>query len=323
MTRILLGFTLALFLAGTSLAHNGITNFMPAWPDPSTFVLDGEEDDWGWYDTDNFGLKPEQFESANGQHFEQGPNPNPEDFSASFLMAWSPLPDNAIYAFARVQDDVLISKEIKYGWWNDEYLQLQADFDHGGGIYQDEQILGYRLGFTPIGSKDEGGQLPPHRDEDGGLFQWGGFPPVTYVQTTILPAGSTNLAENVEYTYEVRHTPYAIYSIHGPDDATLHINLPEQIVHFNPCFHDADIVDDAQTRQDMWTQVGNSWMCDHDGEVCPDYLLVPTDMVDPYPIWDDSDYAGPLGRHGHLMGQAGPTAVEATTWARIKSYVSE
>jgi hypothetical protein len=295
---------------------------MPAHPDPSSFVIDGEDDDWGWYDTDTFGLKPEQFESVLGTHVGQGPNPNPEDYSASFLIAWSPLPDNAIYAFARVQDDTLIAKEIKFAWWNDDYLQMHMDWDHGGGNWLSDQIEGYRPGFTPIGSKTEGGQLPPHNEEDGGLYQWGGYPPATYVATTVLPAGSTNLATNVEYTYEIRHTPYALYSINGPDAATLHINLPEQIVHFNVRFDDADFIESGE--QDLWSQVGNTHLCDRQGEDCPDYLLVPTDMVDPYPVWDDSDYTGPLGTTGHLMGQTPPvTAVEETTWARIKNHISK
>ncbi len=59
MTRTLLGLTVALTFAASAFAHNGLTQFMPAWPDPTAFVLDGEQDDWGWYDTDAFGLKPE------------------------------------------------------------------------------------------------------------------------------------------------------------------------------------------------------------------------------------------------------------------------
>ena len=45
MTRTILGLTLALAITSTALAHNGRTGYIPAWPDPSTFVLDGEEDD--------------------------------------------------------------------------------------------------------------------------------------------------------------------------------------------------------------------------------------------------------------------------------------
>ena len=72
MTRTILGLTLALAITGTALAHNGATGVIPAWPDPTSFVLDGEEDDWGWLDTDTFGVKPENFHSPIGQHQDQG-----------------------------------------------------------------------------------------------------------------------------------------------------------------------------------------------------------------------------------------------------------
>ena len=149
MLRTLLGLMLAFVMVSPIVAHNGITNFIPAWPDPTTFVLDGEEDDWGWYDTDSFGVKPEQIESLLGEHLDQGPNPNPEDFSVSFFVAWSPPPDNALYFFARAQDDTLRALEEKGNWWNDDYLQLQIDADHASGNYLTEFINGYRLGFHP------------------------------------------------------------------------------------------------------------------------------------------------------------------------------
>ena len=75
MKKLTLALILTLAVAGSAVAHNGKTNFMPTWPDPTSFVLDGEEDDWGWYDTESFGVKPEGIESSNGEHAGQGPNP--------------------------------------------------------------------------------------------------------------------------------------------------------------------------------------------------------------------------------------------------------
>ena len=299
MLRTLLGLMLAFVIIGPTFAHNGMTNFIPAWPDPTTFVLDGEEDDWGWYDTESFGVKPEQIESLLGEHLGQGANPNPEDFSASFFVAWSPPPDNALYFFARAQDDTLRALEEKGNWWNDDYLQLQIDADHAAGNYLSEFINGYRLGFHPLGG---GGEAPPF-DEAQGPLNWGGEEPYTFSASTILPAGSVTWATNVEYTFEVRTHLWDIYGVEGPQTSTPHVFEPEQIIHFNARFDDGDR--EANGEQDLWGQVGGSYECDREGDHCPDYLLVPTDMVDPYVSWEE--------------GRA--TAVEHTTWGRIKSHI--
>ena len=302
MKKLTLALILALTVAGSAVAHNGKTNFMPTWPDPTSFVLDGEEDDWGWYDTESFGVKPEGIESSNGEHAGQGPNPNPEDFSASFFVAWSPPPDNSLYFFARVQDDTLRAVEGKDAWWNDDYLQLQIDIDHSAGNYLSEFENGYRIGFHPLGSNTEGGDCPPFSEEEGPVA-WGGSAPYTWVRTTILPGDAVTWATNVEYSYEVRTHPWATYSKTGPDESTPWVLAPEQIVHFNARFDDGDR--EANGEQDLWSPVGDSFECDREGEHCPDYLLVPTEMADPYVSWEDDP----------------STAVEHATWARIKSHI--
>jgi len=302
MHKLTLALILALGMAGSAVAHNGKTNFMPTWPDPTSFVLDGEEDDWGWYDTESFGVKPEEIESSLGEHVDQGANPNPEDFSASFFVAWSPPPDNSLYFFARCQDDTLRAVEGKDAWWNDDVVQLQFDFDHSAGNYLSEFENGYRIGFHPLGSNAEGGDAPPFSEEEGPVA-WGGLEPHTWVRTTILPGDAVTWATNVEYTYEVRTHPWATYSKTGPDESTPWVFGPEQIVHFNARFDDGDR--EANGEQDLWSPVGDSYECDREGEHCPDYLLVPTEMADPYVSWED----------------ALPTAVEHATWARIKSHI--
>ena len=310
MTRTILGLTLALAITSTALAHNGRTGYIPAWPAPSTLVLDGEEDDWGWLDTDSFGIKPEEIASSLGEHAEQGPNPNPEDFSASAFMAWSPPPDNAFYFFGRAQDDTLRALEAKSDWWNDDTLQLQYDFDHSAGNYLSEFENGYRHQLHPLGSKTEGAAAPPFSEEEGPL-NWGGWPPYTYVNTTILPAGAVHNQTDVEYTFEVRTSPFASYSKLGPDESVPWVFEPESIIHFNFRWDDGDR--DANGEQDLWNIVGDSYLCAREGEDCPDFILVPTDMLDPYPEWQPT---------GDEPGPGPATAVENSTWGRIKSHIS-
>jgi hypothetical protein len=306
MTRTILGLTLALAITGTALAHNGATNFIPAWPDPTTFVLDGEEDDWGWLDTDAFGIRPENFHSTTGEHAGQGVNPAPEDFSVSVFYAWSPVPDNAFYFFSRSQDDTLRALEEKGDWWNDDSLQLQMDWDHSGGEWTGEFEDGYRMQLHPLGSKDDGALAPPFSEEEG-PFSWGGSPPYTWTNATILPAGSLHNQANVEYTYEVRTLPWASYAKSGPDESTAWTFEAEQVVHFNMRFDDGDRDDHGE--QDLWTWDSNgTHLCDTLGDECPDMILVPTEMVDPYTEWDAETGT--------------PTAVENQTWGRIKQHIS-
>lgn len=309
MIRTVIGLTLALAITSTALAHNGRTAFIPAWPDPTTFVLDGEESDWGWLDTDSFGIKPEQIGPSIGEHAEQGPNPNPEDFSASVFMAWSPPPDNSFYHFSRAQDDTLRALEAKDSWWNDDTLQLSWDFDHSAGNWLSEFENGYRGQFHPLGSKNEGAAMPPFSEEEGPL-NWGGWPPWTYVTTTILPAGSIHNQTDVEYTFEVRLFPWASYSKLGPDESVPWTFEAEQIIHTYFRFDDGDRDDHGE--QDLWVYHGDSYECDREGDFCPDYILVPTDMVDPYTEWQPT---------GNEPGPGG-TAVEHSTWGRIKSNIS-
>ena len=304
-SRIYLALALSVAVACSAFAHNGQTFVMPTFPDPTAFVLDGEEDDWGWLDTDTFAFLPEDIEGSIQQepteHFGQGPNPDPEDFTATVFFAWSPPPDNALYVFARAQDDTLRSLEDKPDWWNDDILLLNLDFDHSGGEWLSDPTDGYRLVMTPIGSKTEGVQVQYDHPGD----EWGGFPPYTWITTTVLPPGATHFSSDVEYTYEVRHHPMDIYDVDGFGQSDPHIFEAEEVVHLSFRFDDGDKIEHGE--QDLWGPVGAGHKCDQSGPDCPDFIMVPTDMADPYISWEE--------------GGAVPTAVKASTWGRIKNHI--
>ena len=78
----------SLGIVGAAFAHNGITDFIPTIPDPNLTVIDGNDDDWGWIESD-FVIGPDQFLDAGGQNAGQGTNPVPDDFAASLQYAWS------------------------------------------------------------------------------------------------------------------------------------------------------------------------------------------------------------------------------------------
>ena len=45
-----IGCVLGVFLHGTSLAHEGVTWPFPQVPDPSAMTIDGNDDDWDWFE---------------------------------------------------------------------------------------------------------------------------------------------------------------------------------------------------------------------------------------------------------------------------------
>ena len=43
-------FALVCMLGASASAHVGVTVFYPQVPDPAAITIDGNDDDWGWYD---------------------------------------------------------------------------------------------------------------------------------------------------------------------------------------------------------------------------------------------------------------------------------
>ena len=306
MKKVLIGLAVFLLVSGSANAHNGFTSFMPTIPDPTAIVLDAEDDDWGWYDTANFAVLPEMVYSGLGESQDLGTNPNPEDFSASWFTAWSPPPDNALYVFFRAQDDTLRAQEAKGDWWNDDALIIGMDVDHAGGDYTSEFEHGYRLSAQPLFTREVGIEGPPYDGSE--LSSWPTSPPYAWGSSSVLPAGSAHLAANVKYTIELRLHPFDVLDQFNEENSTIHVFAAEQVIHFNVTFTDADRQEHGQ--QDIWLQDGANYLGGQYGDDAFDYLCVDT-------LSDDE-----RANYGVWPGEDGATAVETTTWARIKAYTS-
>ena len=77
---LMLAFGLVCLMNASSFAHVGVVVFYPQVPDPAAITIDGNDDDWGWYDpalalnqpepTKSEPKKPKKSESENESDFE-------------------------------------------------------------------------------------------------------------------------------------------------------------------------------------------------------------------------------------------------------------
>ena len=291
-------------LAAAAGAHSGRTNFIPTVPDPTGMTIDGFEDDWGWYPVD-FVVTPDQIISLSGDHVGDGPNPNPDDFSAAYLVAWSPVPDNALWIFARCNDDTLRAAEgeVKSNWWRDDHLQVGIDSDHSGGeitgVSADTYDNGYRLDVHPLFTPQSGLNVV---GQDG--FDWTQLDPFSYFDTVVLPSDSNHLAAHVEYSFEMRLDLWDNYDPAGARNSRPHVFEPERALHLALTVWDTDGND--ITRRSSWAQGGNQ----------PDHWFDAGLMSDHVPLLtaDITDYQA----YAALERAA---VVEHRTWGAIKSLL--
>ena len=103
-------FGLACLLSTAAFAHVGVTVFYPQVPDPAAITIDGNDDDWGWYDPALALNQPDFFDRAS-DFVELS------DYDFTILNAWSAEPDNKWYGFARFVDDTLKYDSPVKEWW--------------------------------------------------------------------------------------------------------------------------------------------------------------------------------------------------------------
>ena len=281
--------------------HSGRVHFLPTVPDPTAMTIDGLEDDWSWYHFD-FVVPPDQIISVSGDHFGDGLNPAPDDFSAAYLVAWSPMPDNALWVFARCTDDTLRAAEgnVKDSWWRDDHLEIGVDSDHSGGeisgLSAETYDNGYRLQIHALFSRQFGLNV-------AGLdrFDFTQFDPFTYMDAAVLPAGANHLSSDVEYSFEMRLNLWDVYDPAGALNSRPHIFEPERVMHLGFTFWDTD-ADDIQGRS-VWAQSGNQPSHWSEASLMSDYIPLLTANTEGYRSYDSLD---------------DDSAVEHRTWALIK-----
>jgi hypothetical protein len=327
MQRLLLVLAIATALAAAAFAHNGITNFVPSVPDPMTMIVDGVEDDWGWYDADEFGIIEMSAETYGGDRVVSD-----ADFNMLYLHAWSPPPDNAYYVFARVTDDTLRIQEgdIQSNWWNDDNLKQGFDMDHGGGNWvenEDEGIsladataMGYHFSMSPSFNNTVGIFTSPWPSKlpDVAFDNWHTLPPYGFGWTTMSPANAENFAANVEYTFEYILRTFDELDVNDFPSSTPHVWEEDQVVHINIGYEDGDWGPHGEDQ--IWHQPGATFETNNFETGTDNWAVLTTDGVveDSFVGRNSNDNCGTFAGC-NPDGGGGATSVENMTWARIKS----
>jgi hypothetical protein len=295
MLSIALG---AVFLMNSSaFSHVGVVVFYPEVPDPAAMTIDGDDDDWGWYDPSLALNQPDFWDRAN-DFVELN------DYNFTILNAWSAAPDNKWYGFVRTIDDTLKIEAPVLEWWKDDCLQITVDADHAGG-----PILGANLEEIANGQRfhirifpPAGEALLPNQTNffysqlefiDEPSLLWGMEANHFEAAWTVLPAGSENLSTGVIYTYEWKAALWDIWGL-TEDESVRHQFAADDVIHLGYRPIDADRPGGGR-KHSMYINDGSQSQ-DVDAGQMPDFWALASD--------------------------GGPTAVENASWGLIKNHVN-
>lgn len=272
----------ALFLVGTALAHFGPDFYVPQVPPGTTITIDGDKSDWAWMDPAYIIPRDMIHEYHTGVE-----DPAVDDLDIYAMLAWTPPPDNMIYVFCEVKDDMYSATATDGpNYPSDDSLELGIDASHNGGDFRNPaEINGkdaYQVGITgsaalpyPVSNN--------HTEEQKWILQ----PPWLEAYVTPIEQGATD----VTYVYEVKFALWDWVDYGGPDAAATirHINEADQTIGMYLRWMDVDATPGTRDHAIMTSEVGamDAWT---NADFFNNFILVPAE-----------------------------TAVEASSWGAIKA----
>lgn len=293
----MLAFALVCLMNASSFAHVGVVVFYPQVPDPASMTIDGNDDDWGWYDPALALNQPDFFDRASD--FVEI-----SDYDFTILNGWSAAPDNKWYGFARFVDDTLKYDSPVLEWWKDDALQITIDADHLGG-----PILGQNLEEIANGQRmhvrifpQTDAQLPAGINHfysqlefiESQELLWGMQPGLYDAAWTVLPAGAENLSTGVTYTYEWKAALWDIWGL-SEDESVRHQFAADDVIHLGYRPLDADQPGGGR-KHSMYINDGSQAQ-DVDASQMPDFWALAADDA--------------------------ATAVENESWGHIKNSMEQ
>jgi len=306
--------TMAMAVSAPSFGHTGLEFFLQEVPDPDAMVMDGDDSDWGWFDNDLALSTPPGDDFWWTSHTD---SIDPEDYQATVKYAYSRPPDNRLYFFYRITDDSLKRQEPDLRrLWHDDWTQMNLDNDHSGGYglgaNLDEASNHQRYHLRALPGPDNvtafNSQIEVLGDEALGWSQDvdfnGNFTGIWDLTWTINPPDATHGSLDIETTWEGR---LITHDTHGltREESTRHVYEAGQITHIGPLLHDCDgdISQYSFFLKDRYSGEENPRAYDVDGDAFPDWTLLECENCP-------------------NAGGSGATAVEESSWGRIKSHLS-
>lgn len=137
---VFLSVLLVFGLAGTSFGFgnaNGIGYFALEVPPDVTIAVDGNGDDWAWFDPAFIYGPDDMIEIITGEM------PPKSDIDMAVMTAWTGTDrDNKLYGLTRVTDDTLQVRQVELdnGWLDDDF-EIITDADHSGGPFRAEGVV--------------------------------------------------------------------------------------------------------------------------------------------------------------------------------------
>ena len=310
-TLLLLPCALALTFSGPALAHTGLEFFLQEVPDPDAMTMDGDDSDWGWFDNDL------ALDSNLDFYVTSGEVADPADYSATWRIAYSRPPDNRLYFFLRIQDDSLRRQEPDLKrMWHDDFTQFNLDNDHSGGPglganldeASNHQRYHLRILPGPDGVTAFNSQIEVLGDEklswtqDVDLF--GNATDVWDLAWTVTPPDAQHGTLDIEVTWEARFKTYDAVGL-SEAESVRHVYEDGQVTHLGPRLTDNDgsLFQYDFYLQDRFTGTQNPAQYGTEGDQFPDWFLIGC---------EDCPNAG----------GSGATAVESSSWGRIKNHLS-
>ena len=308
---LLLPCALALAFSGPALGHTGLEFFLQEVPDPDAMTMDGDDSDWGWFDNDL------ALDSNLDFYVTSGEVADPEDYSATWRIAYSRPPDNRLYFFLRIQDDSLRRQEPDLKrMWHDDFTQFNLDNDHSGGPglganldeASNHQRYHLRILPGPDGVAAFNSQIEVLGDEQLSWTQdvdlFGNVTGVWDLAWTVTPPDAQHGTLDIEVTWEARFKTYDAVGL-SEAESVRHVYEDGQVTHLGPRLTDNDgsLFQYDFYLQDRFTGTQNPAQYGTEGDQFPDWFLIGC---------EDCPNAG----------GSGATAVESSSWGRIKSHLS-
>ena len=308
---LLLPCALALAFSGPALAHTGLEFFLQEVPDPDAMTMDGDDSDWGWFDNDL------ALDSNLDFYVTSGEVADPEDYSATWRIAYSRPPDNRLYFFLRIQDDSLRRQEPDLKrMWHDDFTQFNLDNDHSGGPglganldeASNHQRYHLRILPGPDGVTAFNSQIEVLGDENLSWTQdvdlFGNATDVWDLAWTVTPPDAQHGTLDIEVTWEARFKTYDAVGL-SEAESVRHVYEDGQVTHLGPRLTDNDgsLFQYDFYLQDRFTGVKNAAQYGTEGDQFPDWFLIGC---------EDCPNAG----------GSGATSVESSSWGRIKNHLS-
>jgi hypothetical protein len=266
---------------------NGIGYFALQVPNPAAVTVDGKANDWAWYDPE-FVITTDDMCNTLG-----GEMPPKSDIDIAIHAGWTPEPDNRLYVYTRVVDDMLnIDETAMNDGWRDDDMEVILDPDHAGGWHEAADALRTGLQQWTFHVSTPGGypQTAFLRWNQPPEMQWGVEQGVVEGATDVQPPGAGHLAQDVTVGYEVRMAAFDPYMPEGLDASTRHVFVAGQTIGMSVTVNEAD--DEGRTEQiSTHAQEGGA----HDSDFTSEFTLLSTE-----------EYA---------------TAVEASSWAAVKALL--